>query len=151
MTEHELTITRAFDAPRELVYRAWTDPDHLASWLGPQESVASSVTTDPRPGGRWRACISSADHRIERWMEGSYRELDPPERLVFTFRWDDPADEVGETLVTITLEGDGEKTEMTFHQAPFPNEVERDGHFDGWGSSFEDLAIQLTRIRQEAR
>ncbi|HEY2058477.1 SRPBCC family protein [Amycolatopsis sp. NBC_01480] len=143
MTEHELTITRAFDAPPELVYRAWTDPDQLASWLGPQESVASSVTTDPRPGGRWRACISSPDHRIERWMEGSYRELDPPVRLV--------AAGVGETLVTITLQGTGDKTEMTFHQAPFPDEVERDGHFDGWRSSFEDLALQLTRIRQEAR
>ncbi|MFI5612237.1 SRPBCC domain-containing protein [Amycolatopsis sp. NPDC051903] len=147
MTQRDLTITRVFDAPRELVFRAWTDPDHLASWLGPQDFAASVATLDLRPGGAWRARIHSEKHGVERWMQGAYREITPPERLVFTFSWDDPADEVGETVVTITLADVGDKTEMTFHQTPFPNEAERSGHRDGWSSTFEDLAHYLEEAR----
>ncbi len=131
----DLTITRVFDAPRELVYAAWTEPDHVASWFGPQGFTCSAVTADPRPGGRWRACIRSPEGE-DLWMHGVYREVDVPERLVFTFAWD--AREL-ETLVTIGFADLGGKTEMTFTQTGFPTAAERDDHDEGWTSSFEDL------------
>ncbi|MFJ7216983.1 SRPBCC domain-containing protein [Amycolatopsis sp. NPDC098790] len=131
----DLTITRVFDAPRELVYAAWTEPDHVASWFGPEGFTCSAVTVDPRPGGRWRACIHSPEGE-DHWMHGVYREVDVPERLVFTFAWE--AQEL-ETLVTIGFADLGGKTEMTFTQTGFPTAAERDGHEEGWNSSFEDL------------
>lgn len=131
----DLTITRVFDAPRELVYAAWTEPDHVASWFGPQGFTCSAVTVDPRPGGRWRACIHSPEGE-DHWMHGVYREVSAPERLAFTFAWEAQGQE---TLVTIGFADLGGKTEMTFTQTGFPTDAERDGHEEGWLSSFEDL------------
>ena len=134
----DLTITRVFDAPRELVFAAWTDPDQLASWLGPHGYTPSAVTLATRPGGAWRACIRSPEGD-EHWMHGVYREIDAPERLVFTFAWDTEGDLRTETLVTIGFADLDGKTEMTFVQTGFPTAADRDGHDEGWTSSFEDL------------
>lgn len=131
----DLEITRVFDAPRALVFAAWTEPARLASWFGPQGFTSSAVTVDPRPGGRWRACIRSPEGE-EHWMHGVYREVSAPERLVFTFAWEAQGQE---TFVTIGLADLGGKTEMTFTQTGFPTAAERDGHHEGWISSFEDL------------
>ncbi|GLY42380.1 activator of HSP90 ATPase [Amycolatopsis sp. NBRC 101858] len=131
----DLEITRVFDAPRELVFAAWTQPDHLASWFGPHGFTCSAVTVDPRPGGRWRACIRSPEGE-DHWMHGVYREVSAPERLVFTFAWEAQG---LETLVTIGFAGLDGKTEMTFSQTGFPSAAERDGHHDGWTSGFDDL------------
>ncbi|MEV7045139.1 SRPBCC domain-containing protein [Amycolatopsis sp. NPDC051061] len=131
----DLEITRVFDAPRELVYAAWTHPDHLASWFGPQGFTCSAVTVDPRPGGRWRACIRSPEGE-DHWMHGVYREVSGPERLVFTFAWEAQEQE---TLVTIGFADLDGKTEMTFTQTGFPTAAERDGHHEGWTSAFDDL------------
>ncbi|GAB3142819.1 SRPBCC domain-containing protein [Amycolatopsis stemonae] len=135
----DLEITRVFDAPRELVFSAWTEPDHLAHWFGPRGFTCPAVTVDPRPGGRWRACIRSPEGD-EHWMYGVYREISTPRRLVFTFAWEA---EDGETLVAIDFADLGGKTEMTFTQTGFPAAAERDGHHDGWTSSFDDLAGHL--------
>ncbi|MFB9926879.1 SRPBCC domain-containing protein, partial [Amycolatopsis halotolerans] len=67
----ELTIVRVFDAPRELVFQAWTDPAHLAAWFGPHGVVASETRTDPRPGGTWHSRITPA-----KYPAGSRRRLD---------------------------------------------------------------------------
>ncbi|WP_134668224.1 MULTISPECIES: SRPBCC domain-containing protein [unclassified Amycolatopsis] len=136
---NELTIVRVFDAPRDLVFQTWTDPAHFASWFGPHGFVASETSTDPRPGGAWHSRITSTDDGIDRRVSGVYREVSAPSRLVFTFRWQHPEDEVGETLVTIDFAELAGKTSMTFRQAPFPDTAERDGHIDGWQSGFEDL------------
>ena len=134
----DLTITRVFDAPRELVFAAWTDPDQLASWLGPHGYTGAAVTLATRPGGAWRACIRSPEGD-EHWMHGVYREITAPERLVFTFAWDTEGDLRTETLVTIGFADLDGKTEMTFVQTGFPTVADRDGHDEGWTSSFEDL------------
>ncbi|MEV6645482.1 SRPBCC domain-containing protein [Amycolatopsis sp. NPDC051371] len=131
----DLTITRVFDAPRELVFDAWIRPDHLASWFGPRTFTCCAVTVDPRPGGRWRACIRSPEGE-DHWMHGVYREVDIPERLVFTFAWEAQGQE---TLVTIGFTDLDGKTEMTFTQTGFPTASERDGHHEGWTSSFDNL------------
>ncbi|WP_033295711.1 SRPBCC family protein [Amycolatopsis jejuensis] len=143
----DLTIVRVFDAPRDLVFRAWTDADQLANWLGPEKFLASEVVTDPRPGGAWKGRIRSEEYGVDRRMSGVYREVTPPSRLVFTYRWDVPDDEVGETVITVTLADLDGKTEMTFHQTPFPNEAEQEGHRYGWMSAFEDLTRSLAAVR----
>ena len=144
MTEPGIAITRVFDAPRELVFAAWTDPDQLASWLGPHGYTPSAVTLATRPGGAWRACIRSPEGD-EHWMHGVYREITAPERLVFTFAWDTEGDLRTETVVAIGFADLGGKTEMTFVQTGFPTTADRDGHDEGWTSSFEDLTGFIRR------
>ena len=82
--DRELSITRVFDAPRELVFQAWSDPKHVMSWWGPRGFTMMSWTMDFRPGGAWRGCIRSPEG-LDYWSQGVYREIVPPERLVFTF------------------------------------------------------------------
>ncbi|MEC3977112.1 SRPBCC family protein [Amycolatopsis sp. H20-H5] len=146
MTDRELTITRLFDAPRELVFRAWTDPERFAGWLGPEGFTGTAVTVNLAPGGAWRACLL-ADDGGEQWMCGTYREVDEPSLLVFTFAWDRGGELVEQTLVTITLAEVGDKTEMTFHQAEFSSTHQRDCHVDGWNSAFGKLAANLKESR----
>jgi uncharacterized protein YndB with AHSA1/START domain len=142
-TDHELTITRVFDAPRELVFEAWTNPDHLARWWGPTGFTASSCTVRLTEGGQWRTCIRDGDGS-EFWASGIYREIVRPERLAFSFAWDEPDGSRGhDTLVTITFSDRGGKTEMTFHQAIFESVKSRDGHESGWAETFADLTDYL--------
>jgi uncharacterized protein YndB with AHSA1/START domain len=80
-------------------------------------------------------------------MQGIYREIDPPRRLVFSFAWEDEKGApVHETLVTLTFEERAGKTTQTFHQALFRTEVERDDHRGGWSESFERLAAHLAEV-----
>ena len=137
--KRELVIERVFNAPRELVFQAWTDREHLRQWLGPRDHPARELTMDVRPGGRWRACLRSIETGNDLWVGGVYRELVPPERLVFTFAWEEEGERGLETIVAITLtERDG-KTHMTFRQTPFQSDGERDGHRGGWTSSLDRL------------
>lgn len=147
MADHDLTITRVFDAPRELVFDVWTDPDHLARWFGPEPFTAGPVRVRLAEGGAWRACIRSAELKMERWVRGVYHEIRRPERLVFSFAWEEPKGSPGhDTLCTVTLADHDGKTEMTFHQAIFETVEDRDGHVTGWRSSFEDLASYLEEL-----
>ena len=146
MSDHELTITRMLDAPRELVFEMWTNPDHLARWWGPKGFTASSCTVDRREGGRWRTCIT--DGAVEYWASGVYQQVVPPERLVLSFSWEEPAGvREHDTLVTVTFSDRDGKTEMTFHQEFFRSVAERDSHTSGWDECFADLAARLTEVR----
>jgi uncharacterized protein YndB with AHSA1/START domain len=137
--ERDLVIERVFNAPRALVFQAWTDLEHVAKWFGPKHHPATHVTMDVRPGGRWRSCLRSPETGANLWLGGVYREIVPPERLIFTFAWEEEGERGLETLVEITLaERDG-KTHMTFRQTPFQSDTERDGHRGGWTSTFERL------------
>jgi uncharacterized protein YndB with AHSA1/START domain len=145
-TERVLLITQMFDAPRDIVFRAWTEPGRLEKWLGPRGFTAGSVQQDLRPGGAWCARLTEDGTGREQWMRGVYREIEEPERLVFTFAWDqDDGSRGHETLVTITFGERGGKTVMTFHQAAFESVERRDGHQGGWTSSFDRLGEFLAR------
>ncbi|MBE1574188.1 SRPBCC domain-containing protein [Amycolatopsis roodepoortensis] len=138
----DLTITRVLDAPRELVFRMWTDPDHLAHWWGPVGFTATSCTVNLAEGGKWRTCMS--DGETEFWASGVYHEIVPPERLVFSFAWEEPEGSRGhDTLVTVVLSDLDGKTEMAFHQAIFETVAERDSHSEGWQSCFGRLVTHL--------
>jgi uncharacterized protein YndB with AHSA1/START domain len=138
MAQHELVITRTFDAPRALVFRAWTKPEHMVRWLGPHNFTATFCTLDFRPGGAYRACISEPDGK-EHWMSGLYREIVEPERLVFTFAWEDQGKRGRETMITVTFAEQGDKTRMTFRHAYFESIEQRDSHLKGWGECLERL------------
>ena len=138
----ELTITRSFNAPAALVFKAWTQAEHLVRWLGPVGFTAREVEVDFREGGRWRACINAPEHG-DMWMGGEYREISPTDRLVLTFAWDSSG---LETLVTIALEEMADRTVMTFHQTPFVSVESRDSHNQGWSSSFDRLADLLAAL-----
>lgn len=112
----ELIIERIFNAPRVLVWKVWTEKEHALQWGGPSDYPIVHIEGELRPGGKWRACLRAKDGGEEMWQGGIYREIVPPERLVYTFAW---AEESGnspmETLITLTFadEADG-KTKMTF-------------------------------------
>jgi uncharacterized protein YndB with AHSA1/START domain len=141
----ELTITRLLDAPRSLVFKVWTQPEHMVRWLGPKGFTAPSCEIDLHPGGAWRACILSPEGK-EHWMRGVYREVAPPERLVFTFAWEENGVPGHETLVTVTFAEQAGKILFTFHQATFESVESRDGHHGGWSSSFDRLADYLASL-----
>lgn len=145
--ERELVITRVFDAPRSLVFRLWADPAHAKHWMGPRGFTASHLEQDLRPGGAWRLCLYQDDGGRDLWQGGVYREVVEPERLVFTFAWDGENGRRGhETLVTVTFAEHQGKTKMTFRQAVFPSVEQRDGHRQGWSSSFDRLAEYVAKL-----
>jgi uncharacterized protein YndB with AHSA1/START domain len=143
--ERELVITRRFNAPRQRVFEAWTDPRQATSWWGPRDHPVTYVEMDARPGGAWRACLTSTENGEELWQGGVIREIHAPDRLSFTFAWDgEQAGSPGhEMVVTVILEEDGDGTLMTFRQSPFDSAEDRDGHEGGWSSSFDRLDDHL--------
>jgi uncharacterized protein YndB with AHSA1/START domain len=146
----DLTVTRVFDAPRSIVFKAWTEREHAMRWWGPKDFTTTYCMMDVRPGGAWRTCIRSPQG-VDYWSQGVYREIVPPERLVFTFAWDDEHDQpTVETLVTVTFDDHNGKTRLTFHQTPFTSVESRDSHTEGWSESFDRLDAYLTNIRVRA-
>ena len=139
-----LTVTRMFNAPRALVFAAWSDPKLLAQWWGPVHHPSVSVDMD-LPGGKWRNGLRSVENGEILWHHGEFIERVPPERLVFTFAWEEEGERGEETVVTITFEDFGHQTRMTLHQTPFLSVGERDGHSEGWSSSFDRLEALLAQ------
>jgi uncharacterized protein YndB with AHSA1/START domain len=138
--EGGITITRVFDAPRDLVFKAWTEPARFAQWFGGRDSTIplSTISMDVRPGGAWRALMIAGPERVEIPWKGVYLEVVAPERLVFTLS-DQPSDEA--EVVTVILTDVGGKTEMVFHQGGgHLNEQQYAGAKEGWGLFFERLA-----------
>ena len=129
----EITITRIFDAPRERVWRAWTEPERLARWWGKRgwSTPLSSITLDVRPGGVFRLNSISDEDGSEMPLDTVYREVVEPERLAF-----------GEATVTLNDLGDG-RTEMIFHTTVEMTDATRRSAEGGLASAFDRLAEQL--------
>ena len=144
-SEQELVIKRVFDAPRKLVWQAWTDPEKLKHWSAPKGFTLPVSEGDLRVGGKWRATMVSPDGK-EMSLGGEYREIVEPSRLVFTHIWFTDGKPGVESLVTVTLVERGGKTEMTFRQTGFESVESRDGHSEGWNECF-DLLDELLRRR----
>jgi uncharacterized protein YndB with AHSA1/START domain len=150
VAERELTIRRTFAAPRALVFKVWTEPHHLAQWSCPRGFSMTENRGELRVGGTFAASIRSPEG-VEHRLQGVYREIVPPERLVFTHAWLDANGTPGpQTLVTVTLLERSGATEMTFHQGVFESQASRDGHRDGWSSCFERLEQLLAALPRDA-
>jgi uncharacterized protein YndB with AHSA1/START domain len=157
VAQHELYITRVFDAPRELVWKVWTDPEHMKHWAGPRQFEARHIENDPRPGGKWRLCLHTDGFDIgdgvvrsfDLWQGGENLEVVEPERLVYRFKWEDNPGLSSnvETVVRVMFEERDGKTTMNFHQAFFVTDKDRDGHVRGWNSSFDKLADYLGQLQ----
>lgn len=134
-----LTLRRRIATAPDQVFAAWTDPDKLVRWFGPAETVAGSVRaeTDVRPGGRYRMEFKTVDGEHHR-VGGIYREVEAPDRLVFTWAWQSTPERG--SLVTVTLVPDGEGTLLTLHHEQFFDHAARDGHERGWTGTLEKLA-----------
>jgi uncharacterized protein YndB with AHSA1/START domain len=137
-------MTRVFDAPRERVWREWTDPECFADWFGGRESEVplASVSMDVRPGGSWGLTMFAEPGRREINWQGEYREVVPPERLVFTVS-DEPGADAYEVVTVVLTDLGGGRTEMAFEQrGGLPPEVyERAGQ--GWSTFFDRIAERL--------
>lgn len=159
----EFVISRTFEAPRALMWGLWTEREHLMHWFSPKGMAMVSCTNDLRPGGLMHYRLRGADG-TDIWGKWSYREIVPPERLVFIVSF---SDEQGGTtrhpfapdwplqmLTTVVFaESDGETT-VTVQWVPFePTDTERRtfdaGHESmrqGWGGTFEQLAEHVARL-----
>jgi uncharacterized protein YndB with AHSA1/START domain len=143
--EPGLRITRVFDAPRDEVWREWTEPDRFADWFGLRSTPvpAESVAMDVRPGGTWRLTMAATDRHPEIRWAGEYREVVAPERLVLTITDRPEGNEYELVTVEFADLGDG-RTRMHLEQTGghlTPDEYERAGQ--GWGAFFDDLAARL--------
>lgn len=144
--DRALVITRVFDAPRSLVFKVWTAPEHLARWWGPQGFTTLSCAMDVRPGGAWLRRMRSPEGTLHT-KRGVYREVVQPERLVFTYADEDEGGRLGpETLVTVTFEEHGAQTRLTLHQSGFETVTARDGHYGGWTSCLQRFADYLATL-----
>ncbi len=122
-SDREIVMSRVFDAPRELVFKALTDPALIGRWWGLRSTTTVVDKFDPRPGGAWRMVQKGPDGR-EDAFRGEFREIVPPERVVQTFEWEGMPGHI--VLDTMTLEDLGGKTRLTTTSL-FDTKEERDG------------------------
>jgi uncharacterized protein YndB with AHSA1/START domain len=143
-SEYGLTIRRVFDAPRQRVWKEWTERERFADWFGGPESEVpvSTVSMDVRPGGAWRATMFAGPGRREIQWKGEYREVAEPERLVFTVS-DRPGDDRYELVIVVLTDlGDG-RTEMLFEQRGHMRPEDYDRAKGGWATFFDRIAERL--------
>jgi uncharacterized protein YndB with AHSA1/START domain len=152
--ERELVITRIFDAPRGLVFKAWTDPEHLAQWWGPKGFTAPICEMEGRTGGALRILMRGPDG-AEYPMTGVIREIVEPERLVFTsVAMDEDGKRLLEGVTTVTFAEQGAKTKLTLHTravglvADAARKLE--GMDAGWTQSIDRLAAHVAHMRMGA-
>ena len=139
-----LEMTRGVPAARSAVFEAFSDPDELAKWWGPEGFTARPLDFDPGVGHSYR--IEMQPPEGDRfYLTGEFREVDPPARLAYTFVWEDPDPDDVETLVELSFRGLGDSTEVVFSQGPFKTEARRELHRDGWTDSFDRLERSISR------
>lgn len=161
-TNQEFVISRVFDAPREQVWRAWTEREQLMKWFGPKGCTLPYATLDLRPGGIFHYAMHTPDGH-EMWGKWTFREITAPEKLVLISSFSDAQGGITrhpmsanwplETLSTTTFEERGGKTKLTIRWAPW-NATESEcntfaaahsGMQQGWGGTFEQLAAYLAK------
>lgn len=151
----DLVITRVFDAPRDLVWDAWTKPEHFMKWWGPREFTSPACKMDMRKGGRYLWLMRGPDGK-DYWTAGEFKAVEPKSRIVYTDNFSDekgnavPASHYGlggdwpeTTLVTITLEDLGDRTRMTLRHEGLPAGEMSDMTGMGWMESFDKMAEAL--------
>lgn len=145
-TTPEFTINRTFNAPRKLVWRAWTTEEHLAAWFAPFGVTAESVSVDLRVGGRYRYTMVNQDTSEKYPTGGEYLAIIPVEHLSFT--WGEPEAPVEDAaVISLTLNsstGGDDTTEMTFHVRGVDGRPGDNNVYDGWDEALTNLARHLS-------
>ncbi len=144
-----LVINRTINAPRERVFEAWTNPEHLHRWWAARENYTAPIAeVDLRTGGSYRLGMQDPEREHPFVVRGVYREVTPPEKLVFTWGWEKAPDDLSagepaETLVTIEFFDRDGSTEIRLTHEMFSDENMRDDHNRGWGGCFDKLTRYL--------
>jgi uncharacterized protein YndB with AHSA1/START domain len=158
MTER-LTIKRTFDAPRQLVFKAWTDPELIAKWWGPTEFTTPVSEVEARKGGKLHIVMhgpKNSDFDLDLPMQGVFQEFDPPGRIVFSNEalFDEKGEPQLATICTVTFAAQGEKTEMTLEielvKSTPASAAAWAGAEMGWNQSLDKLADFVTTLRRES-
>ena len=159
-TKDAVVIERTYEAPVELIWKMWTDPEHFKMWYGPKGFTVPEADMDMRVGGKRLICMASPDGSMKMWTTGEYTEVVPNERLVYT---ESPADENGNvvspsamgmpdgypatTEVTVLLVDLGGRTKMVMTHSGVPADSGAGG---GWEQAFDKLAEHIkTAINDE--
>jgi uncharacterized protein YndB with AHSA1/START domain/predicted enzyme related to lactoylglutathione lyase len=140
LSETTLLLRRRLPAPREAVFSAWTEPRQLRQWSCPVGFQVVEAQVDLRPGGAYRIGMRSPEGNVFT-TRGVYREVRPPERLSYTWQWEDPA--AVETLVTVEFHDYGQETELVLRHERFANAAGRDSHLSGWRGCLQNLDALL--------
>jgi uncharacterized protein YndB with AHSA1/START domain len=138
-----LRMRRLLPASRSDVFRAMTDEGELARWWGPRGFTSPRVDLDPRPGGSYLIDMQPPDGQVFR-LSGEFLQVERPGRLVYTFRWDPPDPDDRETVVTLSLQERGDRTQVELTQGEFTTEERRAIHEGGWADSFDRLTELLS-------
>lgn len=143
-TTQVLNITRRFKAPRERVFAAFSTLEAMAAWIGCHDSSVIGDSLDFRTGGAYQLRMSNP--KGDRWLvSGTYREVTPPSKIVFTWQPQNDEDWVDvESVVTVELQARGSETELTLTHEGLPTAQSRDNHEFGWTQSCEKLALYLS-------
>lgn len=139
-----LSLRRTFSASQERVYAAWTDPKLLAQWWGPPGSVVKSVEIDLQVGGSYRIGFQHVEGTLI-FVNGTYKEIQPPKKLVFSWRWENPDMDIGDSLVTLEFRALARKTELHLIHERLPTEEARISHKEGWTGILSQLGSFLTK------
>ncbi|MBK9415966.1 MAG: SRPBCC domain-containing protein [Flavobacteriales bacterium] len=144
----EIRITRVIDAPRDLVWKAWTTPAMLVHWFGCAAFSTVDAQVDLREGGNWRVVLRTPDGE-DIPSYGIYMAVRPIGHLAFTHQWEKQPVEVNpahhRTLVTVDLHEEGGQTRLEFRQTGLASEASRDSHIGGWCDSMDALAARVER------
>lgn len=131
-----LTLKRHIKAPPAKVYQAWTEPEKIVQWFGPDSGKVVSAETDLRVGGRYRVVFHTEDGE-QHDVSGEYTEVVTNERLAFSWRWRTMPER--ESKVTLTFKGEGATTMLTLLHEQFFDQAARDGHEQGWNGALDKL------------
>jgi len=139
VNETTLRLERLIPAPPELLFALWIEPAQLVRWWAPEGFETSVHVLDTRPGGRWRTSLHRSDGTVL-VLSGIYRIVEPPNRLAFTWAWEDQSGARGhETEVMVTFEATQGGTRLVLLQQRFESKQARDGHNVGWSSCFDRI------------
>jgi uncharacterized protein YndB with AHSA1/START domain len=137
-------LERVVAAPRPTVFRAHADAERFAHWFGPKGFTASRADVDLRVGGSYRIEMQPPDGEPFS-LGGEFRQVDPPSRLVYTFRYDDPDPDDVETTVVFTLDEVGTSTRVVVEQGLFATAARLALHHDGWSDTLDRLEAFVAR------
>jgi len=145
-----LQLSRALPAPPDRVCAMLTEAGELAKWWGPAGDGCDEIELDLRVGGHYRFTMAPPDGEPFH-LSGEFREVNPPNRLAYSFRWDEPDPDDRETLVTLTLEPVGDFTMLSLTQGEFAAETRLALHHDGWRESLAKLDVLLSGASAQSR
>ncbi len=135
-----LLVRRTIHATAARIFEAWTQPEHLCAWWGPRPVTCSGAEVDLRVGGRYRIVNALPDGNTVT-IEGEFREVEPPHKLVYTWRMGQGT--VESSRVTVRFEPRGDSTEVIIVHDQIPSDEVRESHEQGWNGCFDSLALYL--------